>query len=499
MAFDVVHISQFDGGLDLVSSLSTIEPGFTPSARNFRCNDRGGIDKATGYSAFATLGANAHELTYYEQRDGSPRCLVAAEPTAWQKMASDGTVTNIRTGMSTATETTFVQHEDYLYGLDRANNLGRWDGTTLTTYAPGVDSGPKLGIILGIWANRMWVAPSTGMRVEFSDPETFTGTGSWPADQYVELGGPGTSDKIVGGMPTADGLLVFTNRSTYLIYDETTGANRLLDAERGCASRKSLARVGDTVFGVCRDGVFAANGQGLQIISDRISPLYEKADPDLTNSAGLSWFGSYWHSMALDAATNDVSLELVTQSGSFMAIDYPAYAWATGELTSAEKLAFFVDASDRTKVRKAFDGGSFVGSDISCWYETPLDPLGDEVNFKRLRRVRIVGRGDLIVAVRVDYSSVDLDTDAMEFPAAGGGVWNTSNWNSAEWAGYQVFEGWAHLSAVGRRFSLRLSETSSDTAPARDALDQTISGSIGGAGAYLIEASFSRTSKRRQL
>ena len=124
MSFSVVHIDRFEGGLDLVSSLSTIPPGFTPNAMNFRVNERGGIDKCTGYSAFATLGANAHELTYYEQRDGSPRCLVAAEPTAWQKVASDGTVTNIRTGMTTCSATTFVQHEDYLYGLDAANNLG---------------------------------------------------------------------------------------------------------------------------------------------------------------------------------------------------------------------------------------------------------------------------------------------------------------------------------------------------------------------------------------
>lgn len=499
MAFDTLTVQQFGGGLDLVSSLNTIQPGFTPDAKNFRIAQyANGIEKVEGYSAFATLGAAAHELAYYEQRDGSPKFLVAAEATAWQKVAADGSVSNIRTSMSTTTETTFVQHEDYLYGLDRNNDLGRYDGTTLTTFAPGVNTGPKRGIILGIWSNRMWVAPATGMRVEFSDPETFTGTGAWPADQYVELGGPGTSDRIVGGMPTPDGLLVFTNRSTYLIYDDATGSNRLVDAERGCASRKSLARIGDTIYGVCEDGIFATRGAALSIVSERIAPIFEKGNPGLGSAAGVGFRGSYLGSLARSSSSNDLTFELDSNSGSIMALEYPALAWAKGDLSDSEELLFFVDGSDATKVRKAFDGGSFAGSAIACYYETPLDPLGDDTHMKRLRRVRVVGRGGMTVGVRTDYSGVNVDADGMEFPTAGSFEWG-DDWGSGNWAGHQVFEGWAHLSARGRRFTLRLSETSSDTAPAREALGAAMSGSIGGAAAYLVEIHFSRTSKRRQL
>lgn len=499
MALDVSYIDDFSGGLDLVSSLNTIRPSFTPNARNFRLAEYGGIEKVAGYSAFATLGAAAHELVYYQQRDGSPKCLVAAESTAWQKVAADGVVTDIRTLMAATTETTFVQHEDFLYGLDRQNDLGRWDGATLTTHAPGVDTGPKRGIILGIWQNRMWVAPASGMRVEFSDPEKFTGVGSWPANQYVELGGPGSSDFIVGGMPTPDGLMVFTNNSTYMIYDDATGANRLVDAERGCSGRKSLVQIEDTVFGICRDGIFATSGGPLAIASDRISPIFEKGTPALGSAAGLAWFGSYWGSIGQSSTSNDVSFELIPATGSLMAIDYPAHAWAKGPLTDAEGIAFFVDATDRTKVRRAFHGGTFNGAPIACLYETPLDPLGDETHFKRLRRTRVVGRGQLTVAVRVEYSASDVDSDLLNFPEAGGWVWDVSSWDVDSWAGYQTFEGWAHLSAAGRRFTLRFTETSSGTSPARDALGETIPGSVGSAGIYLIETSFSRTSKRRQL
>lgn len=499
MAFETILIEDFSRGVDLVSSLNTIPPGFTPNARNFRLAEYGGIEKVQGYSAFATLGAAAHELTYYEQRDGSPKCLVAAEATAWQKVASDGTVTDIRTSMTTTSETTFVQHEDFLYGLDRENNLGRWDGAALTTYVPGVDTGPKRGIILGVWGSRMWVSPGTSMRVEFSDPETFTGTGSWPADQYVELGGPGTSDRIVGGVPTPDGLLVFTNRSSYLIYDDATGANRLVDSERGCSSRKSLVRIGDTVYGVCRDGVFATRGADVALISQRVAPLFDKGSPDLSSSAGVGLSNSYVASLARVEDYDDICVEVDVDSGSFMVFDYPAHAWARGELTSLEQEAYFVDGSDKTKVRRAFSGGSFAGSDISCYYETPLNPLGDETHFKRLRRVRVVGRGDITVSVKVDYDTVDRDFALLNFPDPGNALWDVALWDIDSWSGYQLFEGWASLSARGRRFTLRVSENSSAVSPPRTIFGETPTGSLGGCGAYLIEAHFARSSKRRQL
>lgn len=496
MAHNVLYLDDFSGGLDLVSSLSTIQPRFTPDARNFRISEYGSIDKVTGYEAFATLGGNAHELAYYEQRDGSPKRLVAALATSWQHVQADGTVTNLRTGLTSVTETTFVQHEDKLYGLDRENIMASWDGSTVTTYATGATTGPKKGIILGVWQNRLWVAPGTGMRVEWSNAEDFS---KWPASQYVELGGPGTSDYIVGGVPTPDGLLVFTNHSCYMIFDDVNGDNRLVDSERGCTSRKSLAFVDGTVFGVCRDGVFATTGASVDLISGRISPIFTKGTPGLSQSAGVVVDSSYFASIARSSSHNDVTIEYARGSGSFMVMDYPAYAWAVGPLSDAGDLVFFIDASDRTKIRKAFSGGSFAGAQISCYYETPLNPLGDEAHLKRFRRCRVVGRGGLEVSVRTDYDSTIVDSGTAVFPASGDAVWGVAEWGGAEWSGYQVFQGWVYVSAVGRRFSLRISEASTDTAPSRSVIGISTGGKVGGAGIDLIEAHFSITSKRRQL
>jgi hypothetical protein len=498
MSHNILYLDDFTGGLDLVSSLSTIPPSFTPNALNFRLSEYGSLEKVAGYQAFATLGGNGHDLAYYEQRDGSPKRLVAALATSWQVIQPDGTVENLRTGLTTVSETTFVQHEDKLYGLDRENIMASWDGGSLsvTTYTTGATTGPKKGIILGVWQNRMWVSPGKTMRVEWSSPEDFT---KWPADQYVELGGPGSSDYIVGGVPTPDGLLVFTNQSCYLIYNDAEGDYRLVDSERGCTSRRSLAYVDGTAYGVCRDGVFATNGARLGLISNRIEPLFTKGVPGLSKCAGLTTGNSYLVSLSRSESYNDLTLELSRDRGSFMAFQYPVYAWASGPLADQGEDVFFIDASDQTKIRRAFTGGSFVGNDIACYYETPLNPLGDEPHYKRLRRCRLVGRGAIQIAIRTDYSDSDRGVGELDFPADGGAVWGTSLWDSSEWAGYQVFEGWVNIAAIGRRFTLRMSEVSSNTSASRSVIGRATGASVGGAGVDLVEAHFSNTSKRRQL
>lgn len=513
-------IDQFGGGLDLVSSINNIPPGFTPNAKNWRIAEYGGIEKTLGYSAFAsipvvapaTVAENAHELSFYAQKDGDPKRLVAATATKWYAIAADGAPTEIHT-VAAASNTTFVTHEDKLYGLDVANNIAVWTGSgAATAVAPGVNAAPPQGIILGVWQNRMFVAKATsgalGMRVEWSEPANPTNgfvnaTGLWPADNYVELGGTaGQSERIVAGMVTGEGLLVFTDSSTYLIYD-TDGSNRVVDSERGCSSRKSLAMVDGDVYGITRDGVFVASGGfPLDVISRRVDPLFRSESPDLSGAAGVRWGRSYLGSYQRLSASagNDLTLDVFRgERPAIMALEYPAACWATANLQAdgGEDL-YFIDASDATKIRRAFDGGTFAGAAISCFYDLPFENFGDEVALKRLHRVRVVGRGDLLVSCRADYA---LETSGaqqqLSFPSAGSGAWDTMLWGSGTWGGYALREGYVNPRLRGRRIQLRFSETSSAVEPARDALNVSISGSLGSAGLYLLEPMFTTSTRRR--
>lgn len=506
-------IEDFAGGLDLVSSINNIPPGFTPSARNFRIAEYGGIEKVLGYSAFATIAAEAHELAYYAQKDGSPKRLIAATATDWYAIDSAGSATDIHT-VTSASNTTFVTHEDKLYGLDVSNNIAVWTGSgSATSYSPGANSGPPQGIILGVWQNRMWVAKATSgslaMRIEFSEPADPTAgfvnaTGLWPTDNYVELGGTaGQSEAIVGGVVTGDGLLVFTTSSTYLVYD-TDGKYRVVDNERGCLSRRSLAQFGDEVYGLTTDGVFATTGAfPLDIISRRVDPLFVSETPDLSSSAGIRWGRAYLSSFQRLSASagNDLTLDVSFggQAPAIMANDYPSACWAKGNLQSdAGEELYFIDASDPTKIRRAFSGGSFAGSPIQCFYDLPFDNFGNEAELKRLHRLRLVGRGDLRVSCRVDYQLAATGAQqTLAFPSAGDGLWDTMLWGEGTWGGYALFEGYCQPRVRGRRIQIRFSETGSSVFPMRDNLNQSISGELGGAGVYLCEPQYTTSTRRR--
>lgn len=509
MARQSFTFEDFSGGLDFVSSLNNIPSGFTPNANNFRIAEYNGIEKVLGYSAFATLAADAHELAYYAQKDGDPKRLIAATATDWYAIEADGTPTDIHT-VTAATNTTFVTHEDKLYGLDTANNIAVWTGTgTATSYAPGANTGPPQGIILGIWQNRMWVAKTNSMRVEFSEPADPTNgfvnaTGLWPTDNYIELGGTsGQSEVLIGGVVTGEGLLVFSSNSTYLIYD-TDGKYRVVDEERGCSSRKSLATINGVVHGLTRDGVFATTGGfPLEVISRRVDPLFRDESPDLSAAAGVRWGRAYLGSyQRLSGSTgNDLTLDVLTggEAVSIMANEYPAACWARANLQSdvGDEL-YFIDASDPTKIRRAFDGGTFAGADISCFYDMPFDNFGDESMLKRLHRLRLVGRGDLRVSCRVDY---DLGSTGPEqvltFPDVDGGVWDTMLWGTGLWGGYSLFEGYCQPKVRGRRIQIRVTETSDRVFPMRDNLNQSLSGELGGAGVYLVEPMYTTSTRRR--
>lgn len=496
-------LEDFSGGLDLVSTLNTLPPTFSPNAMNMRLPETGGVEKVLGYSAFATLAANGHEFHYFETKDAGTKRFVTAQPTAWQSITSAGTVANIRTGMTTTTQTTFVNYGDKVYGLDPQNIMASWDGTTLNTHADGINTGPPKGIILGIWNDQMWVATATsgaiGMNIRFSDAANFSSTNSWPTGNAVALGGVGTSDQIIAGVPMPDGLVVFTNRATYLIHDPSTGANTVIDPKRGCSSRASLAVVDGKIYGINSEGVFVTDGRfPLEIVSRNVDPLFINETPTVTSAAGTAWFGSYLGSFQRPSASaNSLTLDLTARSGAIMANEYPAHRWASGQLAGNDHRLYFIDATDKTKVRRAFDGGSFAGTAISCYYQTHFDNLGIEAHLKRMHRVRVVGRGNISVGTIIDSQSVARDTELLGFTGSAGGTWNSATWDSSLWGGFEVFEGWAPTSARGRRFSFLMSETSSSVATARNALNKAQPGPVGAAGLYQVEPHFTASTRLR--
>lgn len=333
---EIVRFDDFSGGLDLQSAIGEVKPPFTPFAENFRIGSQGELigaprDETTDGTTTRTidLGAGTASVGYYAgvldcfpavKNDGTLLGLIVARQGSWRNivlgaaLSIDGATNNaVRTGMSTGSAVipSFVMHNDKLYGLDPLNNIGVWDGTTLTTAAPGVDTGPPKGIILGIFNSRMFVAEADGvgalgLTVRWSEPFDATNgfinaTGLWPTGNTVTLGGSAQAgEKIVAGVPTPDGLAVFTTGGLYLIYDEAEGFNTLVDPLGGTTARRSICVDRDgTIWGTNHRGIFKTNGRlPVEYVSDRVKPLFQSGlmaeAATVARAAGVIYDGSYF-------------------------------------------------------------------------------------------------------------------------------------------------------------------------------------------------------------
>lgn len=503
VAYQYLQFDRFGGGLDLVSSINNVPDDYSPGAMNFRVSEYGGIEKVQGYTAFATLDDDTHDLFYYEQSDGSPKVIVSASPDKWQTITNAAVVTDIRTSMTTTTDTTFVSYADVLYGLDAANNMASWDGATLNTHAPGVNTGPPRGIILGIFDERMYVAPAANpMRVQYSEPGNFTSTGAWPTTNTVDLANPTTTDVIVGGAVTPEGLTIFARKSSHLLYDSTNGANRVIDAEQGCSSRRSITVFEGVVYGVNDQGVWRTTGSlPLEIVSRRVEPLFAESDSVFTSTVGARFRRSLLFCYdRTGSGGNDLTLDVSPQMNhSFMANEYAMACAVTSNFNSQEEF-YFVDAADGSLLRKGFDGGSFAGSSIDCYYDIPPIALAGDSNLARLHRVRATGRGAGVeIGALADYYPAVRIRRPAEFVGAGGsgGVWGTGVWGTFVWGGDDVSSAWSRLPLRARRHSLRVYQAGTQTTSGRNVLG-TPSDQLGGCAVYQLEFQFTPTSRVRQ-
>lgn len=509
-------LGDFSGGLDLVSALGDVSPDATPNSLNFVASEFGGLDKVLGYSAFADLGAGvvAHDLYYYQKRDGSSKYLIVASSTKWHAIDSNGTVTDIRTGMTANTDTTFCVVDDTLYGVDANNVMHSWSGTGTTSAVSGT---PPQGVILGVWQDIMWIAEASAgsltMKVRWSAVADFT---SWSSSNFVQLAGAGDHDRIVGGQVTGNGVATFCQSSTHLIYSASNGANRVVDPEFGATSRRSLTILQGEVYGVNRNGLFTTDGTFLKPISRLYQTMFINDSPGLTAAAGIAWKNHYLCSFQRAGVShNDLTVEVIPILSKWIKhigfgpppawpYEYPSNCWAHGALAGSDERLYFIDAVNTRYIRRAFNSGSFIGNDgttttdITAYYDTPPLAIDGEQVLKRLRRVRVTGRGAaLTVGVRIEYSPTILSSHVLSFPAVAGSPWGTATFGSASWAGYVVSNGFATLSARGRRIGLRFSETSQATAPTRPDLNADPTGLLGGAGVYEAELYFNISSRRR--
>lgn len=445
-------LTDFGGGLNLRDALWTLAENESPDCINVTFDEQGGVVKRLGYRR--TLWRTTTDLA---SLSGTPSVLkgfmwsssVSSDPVL---VAQVGRTVYIGTTLGWTTHTNLwstTAAADYAIFAGKLCAVHPADGVkTLDSHVAvswnTIASSPK-GRMCAVWDTKLWVGDG-GATTNWARL-TWSGIGdptSWPAANYVDVFDL-NGDSLTALAATEAALVVFKSASTYRVYDSTTGANQVIDANVGCVGPHQVAQRENTVFVLSYDGIFATNGAGeSKELSGKISNLFDPAisvnvaggsrsyNHQLNNltSAAMGW-NQEKLVVSVDsgnAGANDLTLELHTRKGWIAAHDFGAAAFANiGPVASAASPApfplmgvaaggvnvmdFFVGSKDNAN---RDDSG---GSSIACWWRSrpfSLSP-GHKV---RLRQIVPEGRGSWTLGVWSDPYALVGTSRAVTCPSS---------------------------------------------------------------------------------
>lgn len=260
-----VSIPAFTGGINQVAS-GLVRPGHLTAGQNIRLSPRGAVSKragtaklnATQIAAAAISGLGAHWTL------AGVSTIVAGCGTVLVKIASDGTVTNIKTGL-VGGDWEFVNYLGNLYAFNGVDNPQKWTGSAIAD----LGGTPPNGNIICEFSNYLFVVqPAAQSTLQYSD---YQNSATWPAYNTE----PVPTDDGGGVIALAnfqDGLVALKERSIHVmrgkIRDDFRWTQRRPDLKGTCA-RRSVMEVGGLLYYLARDGIRAFTGSDSRLISNR--------------------------------------------------------------------------------------------------------------------------------------------------------------------------------------------------------------------------------------
>lgn len=356
------------------------------------------------------------------------------------------------------------------------NNLNT--GTPVLVHTtPGRGDAPK-GKYLTVWRNRLWVsgvaaAPNRIFWSGIGDPT------AWNPLNFVDILGPrGDAVTSIHASPNigtdasgADGVLVFKSRSTHRIIDDTDnsagaitgGSNVMVDRGTGAVSHRTVTTINGRIYCLALDGIYSTDGHNTLILEtgqlgQLISTITSRSNA--SQVIGVGYRGQYMLAFPQTAGQpNTRILELYTTLGG--AGTHPVMALGLG---NPQAWTIYTDASVGEELLAAdqssstsyiiFRGGSanpLVSTPLTATASTGVSMFGSD-SVKRLRRIRAVGRGQMIIGVTTDFMTGTGDQQQFLVDVATSpSLWNNVNWNQFTWAG----QGDSGLTPISRYYSTR--------------------------------------------
>lgn len=370
---------------------------------------------------------------------GSPVTVTFTGALANQPVALMSHTDSLTGGTSPAVTVTHSQTGQSQF--PHAKYLATWRGHV---FAAGISGEPRTVRWSKIFDPHDWSI--TDNNVVFLDAEEITAIHPAPPSNP-------TADGV-------DGLLVFKRHSTYRIIDpsdnalgvSTGGSYELVDRGAGCYAWRTITPVSGQLYLLGEAGVYRTDGHApLQLASAKLAPLMR----DLLGLAGIedtacsaSFKGRYYLAIpTLGSSRNTRLLELY--------LDFPAdnerqHPWMAHTIpsssllhlsTSSDEFLLGVDARTlaANKIRRLF----FESSDIDDT-DTPTAISADaatgglsfdDVAAKRMKRIEVRGRGNVMIKVSSDFESASGESGIFQMPVSTGALWGAFNWGAADWGG----------------------------------------------------------------
>jgi hypothetical protein len=474
----------FGGGVNIRDAQNLIGPDELRRAENVVLDAKGGLSKRLGCANAGAVGASGDRIlssyTFY-RGTAVPQVLIhttagnmyyTSDPTA-----NPAVWTLITGGLSTTTPAAFETYNNMVFFAE-GTVYASWSGSTYTTYP----SAPK-GIYLRVWKDAMWVSGVAGLpdRVYSSTPGDAT---TFPGSNWVDiLHGDGD---FVACLAT-DGLFLIVGKKKRIqvIYDPALLQNRTADYEKGMESHFGVIHMEDKLYFLSRLGICWWQGDAsARLISYKIDSLFKQ---ELINLGALGNVYGYqiadrcgWALPEAGQTYPTLTIEYYPRYGPIYQISgsvgpgpwvmhrFPATAFATFRSGQVEYL--YAGATGANKLYRIFAPvGTDDGNTYTTTVETGFYDLGDAVNYKYLRRIKVIGRGRFYFQLKRNFNTAVYRTYLVDMTTATD-VWGKDNWNSPgdTWGpDSYIKEKILNPDAYGRSFALIITdgETTVGTAP----------------------------------
>lgn len=445
----------------------------------------GAIVKRNGLVTLASPAAASTSLTASEATPTN--VLLGATGTTLVSVTSGGTVTSIKTGVTSNTRweminAPIVSGQGPAYLVNGVDTPQQWSGATAGTAAAAwTNASGGVAVPNGkyaIYANNQAIitgVSATPSRVFWSaiadptnwDPASLTGAG------FVDLD-PNDGMAITALGKVGPYILVAKPRKLWVITDLATAQNRRISDQIGCVAHRSMQSGPEGTYFLSEDrGVYRTNGSQLEPISDVIQPTIDAVGSLKSQAVGAYFNAHYYLSIAgSGSGANDTTLDYDTTLTSWWRHSFGSNQFAvwhpagTAQLYSAKATAGIVDqcfapgvtqdngANFQWVWRGPWQAPSFVRRRLS---PTPYYR-------KRLRQVRMDGSGTVDFSLAKDFAGAETLISSNVLANLSGGTFG----GAGTFGGSGFFGGGSSIQrarfyslGVANAFSMVFSATSS--------------------------------------